>query len=78
MHVISVAQAKAHLSELLARVETGEELQISRRGRTIARLTPEPKNLPNSSFDFEALTTFVDGQAASPGNSVVTMRTQDA
>jgi prevent-host-death family protein len=78
MNVVSVAQAKAHLSELLARVETGEELQISRRGRTIARLVPEPKNLPSSSFDFDALSTFVDAQTASPGNSVVVMRTQDA
>jgi len=77
MHTVSVAQAKAHLSELLVRVEGGEELHISRRGRTIARLVPEPKCPAPSPFDFAALATFVDGQAASAGNSVVDMRSQD-
>lgn len=78
MHTVSVAQAKAHLSELLAQVEMGEELQISRRGRAIARLVPEPKEVANSPFDFDALAAFVDGQAATAGNSVVAMRTQDS
>jgi prevent-host-death family protein len=36
----SVAEAKAKLSKLLDRVETGEELVITRRGRPIARIAP--------------------------------------
>jgi prevent-host-death family protein len=36
----TVAEAKAHLSELLARVEGGEELVITRRGRPVANLSP--------------------------------------
>ena len=39
MSTISVADAKAHLSELLDRVEAGEEVVITRRGKAIARLS---------------------------------------
>jgi prevent-host-death family protein len=37
---VKVAQAKAHLSELLAKVERGEEFVIARGDRPIARLVP--------------------------------------
>jgi len=77
MQTFSVAHAKTHLSELLVQVEGGEELQISRRGRAIARLVPEPKAVANSPFDFNALAAFVDGQTATAVNSVVVMRAQD-
>lgn len=40
MTTCTVAEAKAHLSELLARVEGGEELVITRRGRPVANLSP--------------------------------------
>lgn len=39
MESISVAGAKAHLSDILNRVEAGEEIVITRRGRPVARLT---------------------------------------
>ena len=38
--VVKVAEAKAHLSELLARVERGEEFVIARGDRPVARLMP--------------------------------------
>lgn len=38
---ISVAEAKAHLSEILDRVEAGEEVVITRRGKAVARLARE-------------------------------------
>jgi len=38
--VVGVYEAKTHLSRLLERVETGEEIEISRRGEVIARLVP--------------------------------------
>lgn len=41
MEIVQVAQAKAHLSALLERVEAGEEIVIARRGKVIARLIPE-------------------------------------
>lgn len=40
MTTCTVAEAKAHLSELLARVESGEELVITRRGHPVAQLSP--------------------------------------
>lgn len=40
METISVADTKAHLSELLNRVEKGEEIVVTRRGKPVARLSP--------------------------------------
>jgi prevent-host-death family protein len=37
---VKVAEAKAHLSELLAKVEQGEEFVTARGDRPIARLAP--------------------------------------
>lgn len=39
--LINVAEAKARLSELIARVEAGEEFTIARAGKPIARLSLE-------------------------------------
>ena len=35
---VNLAQAKAHLSELLDKVETGEEVIITRRGKPVAHI----------------------------------------
>ena len=40
MSEIGAFEAKTHLSELLDRVEAGEELVIARHGRPVARLVP--------------------------------------
>jgi prevent-host-death family protein len=40
VEIVSVAAAKAHLSELLTRIERGEEIVITRRGKPVARLSP--------------------------------------
>ena len=37
---VKIAEAKAHLSELLAKVEAGEEFVIARGNRPVARLVP--------------------------------------
>jgi prevent-host-death family protein len=37
---VGAFDAKTHLSQLLDRVEHGEEIEITRRGRAIARLVP--------------------------------------
>ncbi len=39
MDQYSVAQAKAHFSEILAKVEAGKEVVITRRGAPVARLS---------------------------------------
>jgi prevent-host-death family protein len=36
---INLADAKTHLSELVDRVEAGESIDITRRGKPVARLT---------------------------------------
>lgn len=36
--IVNIHEASTHLSRLLARVETGDEIIIARRGRPIARL----------------------------------------
>ena len=41
MRTIPVVEAKAHFSALLAAVERGEEIAITRHGRVVARLVPE-------------------------------------
>lgn len=40
MKVVNVHEAKAHLSEYLARVEAGETVVIARRNKPVARLMP--------------------------------------
>jgi len=40
MREVNVHEAKTHLSRLLAQVESGEEVIISRAGRPVARLIP--------------------------------------
>lgn len=42
MREIRSTDAKAHLAQLLSDVERGETIVITRDGRRIARLTPEP------------------------------------
>lgn len=44
MHQVQIAEAKAHLSALIERVEAGEEIIIARRGKPVARLIPEPQS----------------------------------
>jgi prevent-host-death family protein len=39
MDAVSLAQAKAHLSELVDRVEAGHPVEITRRGKPVAQLT---------------------------------------
>lgn len=42
MREIGSFEAKTHLSELLAAVEAGETVTITRRGKAVALLTPVP------------------------------------
>lgn len=40
MHDVALFEAKNRLSELINRVQTGEEIAITRRGKVVARLVP--------------------------------------
>ncbi|AUB83274.1 type II toxin-antitoxin system Phd/YefM family antitoxin [Candidatus Thiodictyon syntrophicum] len=66
MQTLSVAAAKARLSAVLAQVEAGEEVIITRRGVAIARIVAEPAvRVPQ--FDLAELFAFVDGQPMHSG-----------
>jgi prevent-host-death family protein len=41
MKTVGIVSARKHFARLLDSVEAGEEVVITRRGRTIARLVPE-------------------------------------
>jgi prevent-host-death family protein len=42
MQSVGAYEAKTHLPQLLDRVARGEEIQITRNARPVARLVPEP------------------------------------
>ena len=75
---ISLAEAKAHLSELIDRVESGEEIVITRRGRTVARMLREQrpkKRLPVPSL--EKLRATMPKSPISSAELIRRMRDQD-
>ena len=42
MSTVNVHEAKTHLSRLLRRVQSGEEIVLAKNGRPVARLVPMP------------------------------------
>ena len=52
MDTVSLANAKARLSELVDRAEAGEDVCITRRGKPVVRLTRIER--PKKPIDFEA------------------------
>lgn len=48
---VNLAEAKARLSELLDKVEAGEEVIITRRGREVARIGGIPQKKEPIPFD---------------------------
>ena len=56
MVTVSLAQAKARLSELLDKVEAGEEVVVTRHGRAVARISPAAK--PKKPIDYDKLAAF--------------------
>jgi prevent-host-death family protein len=55
MDAINLADAKAHLSELVDRVEAGHSIEITRRGKAVAKLTAVTG--PRKPIDIGALKT---------------------
>jgi prevent-host-death family protein len=56
MATMSIAEAKAHLSELVDRVEAGETISIARRGKPVAQLTAVRE--PKKPIDMAAIAAF--------------------
>ena len=53
---VNLSQAKARLSELLDKVEAGQEVVITRRGRAVAHISPAVH--PKKRLPIEALAEF--------------------
>lgn len=50
MRTIPVVEAKAHFSALLAEVEAGGEIAITKHGRVIARIVPDKPQMAADIF----------------------------
>lgn len=48
---VGVHEAKTHLSRLLALVAAGQEIEITNRGRVVARLVAADQAKPHFGFD---------------------------
>ena len=73
MKIATVAETKTRLSSLIADVEAGDDVLITRRGQPVARLVAEPRA---SGFGWSALRNWVDAPPME-GLSVAQMREQD-
>lgn len=69
---VSVAEAKAHLSEILDAVEKGEHVEITRRGKPIADLVPKVK--PRARIEIAWLESVTAGMEPSDVDSVDIIR----
>jgi prevent-host-death family protein len=78
MNAITLADAKAHLSELVDRVEAGDSIEITRRGRPVARLTAVAR--PRKRIDkavLQALTATMPRDEEGAAELVRSMRDSD-
>jgi len=75
MDGVSIAEAKAHLSELVDRAEAGETMEITRRGKPAARLSPpEVPKRPIDLTKLRALTATLPWQSQSAAEFIREMR----
>ena len=78
MDAISLAEAKAHLSELVDRVQAGDSIDITRRGKPVARLAAVagPRRRVDARL-LRALTASMPAQAEGAADLVRAMRDGD-
>ncbi|WP_332674114.1 type II toxin-antitoxin system prevent-host-death family antitoxin [Aromatoleum sp.] len=67
MKTVTVVEAKSHLSSLLAEIEAGEEIVITRRGKPVAHLVAETQA---REFDWAALHEWVGAGLIGKGLTV--------
>jgi prevent-host-death family protein len=75
----NIAEAKAHLSDLVARAEAGETVNIMRRGKLAARLVPAamPPRKPIDIAKLRALTASLPPGQQDAADLVREMRDSD-
>lgn len=69
---VSVAEAKSHLSELIAAVEAGDEVVITKRGVPVATIVARPR--PKKKIDLEWLHERTKDMPMQPEDSGTFMR----
>jgi prevent-host-death family protein len=78
MRQYSVAEAKAHLSAVLDAVEAGETVEITRRGKPVARLSsvakPAGAATARPPFDWDAHRAWLRTQPVTSSDTVRRMR----
>jgi prevent-host-death family protein len=78
MTTISLADAKAKLSELVERAAAGETVCITRRGKPIAQITAAQRpREPIDGDELKAMTDAMTPQPESAGSFVRRMRDED-
>ncbi|HZC15181.1 MAG TPA: type II toxin-antitoxin system prevent-host-death family antitoxin [Caulobacteraceae bacterium] len=78
MDAISLADAKAHLSDLVDRVEAGDSIDITRRGKPVARLTAAARpRKPIDAAMLHSLTATMPSQVEAAADLVRSMRDGD-
>lgn len=78
METVKLAEAKAHLSELVERAAAGETICITRRGKPVAQLSAVAA--PRKRIDVQALLAVTESmtpQAESAGEFMRRMRDTD-
>ena len=78
MITVSLANAKAHLSELVERAAAGEAVRITRRGKAVARITAV--DTPRKRIDVAGLRAVTDAmpvQTESARDFIRRMRDED-
>jgi prevent-host-death family protein len=78
MNPVNLADAKAHLSELVDRVEAGDSIDITRRGKPVARLTTvtAPRK-PVDAAQLQSLTAGMPAQTQTAADLVRSLRDSD-
>lgn len=75
MRIITLAEAKAHLSAVLDDVAAGQQVVVTRRGRPVARIVAEPAPRKRAASAWvEGLRRFVEAQPKAGGSSVAALR----
>lgn len=75
MSSVNLADAKAHLSELVERAAAGEEVRITRRGKPVAQIVPaDLPRKPVNLVALQALTAAMPKQAEPAREAIRKMR----